>query len=125
MKSKVAAVKLTANFEANLAGVEQFWNQADAPLAYVKLINEVLDTVIPNLERHPRMGRSFLTRDIHSVEAKTIVERLKTRIGPGEIREYLTGDYLILYALIGDTVYLLSIKHHRQLSFNFDRYWPK
>lgn len=125
MKSKLAAVKLTANFEANLAGIEQFWNEADAPLAYFKLINEVLDTVIPNLERHPRMGRSFLTREIHSVEAKTIVERLKTRIGRGEIRETLTGDYLILYALIGDTVYLLSIKHHRQLSFNFDRFWPK
>lgn len=125
MKSKLAAVKLTANFEANLAGIEQFWKQADAPLAYFKLINEVLDTVIPNLERHPRMGRSFLTREIHSVEARTIGERLKTRIGRGEIRETLTGDYLILYALIGDTVYLLSIKHHRQLSFNFDRFWPK
>lgn len=125
MKSKLAAVKLTANFEANLAGVEQFWNHADVPLTYSKLINEILDTVIPNLERHPRMGRSFLTREIHSVEAKTIVERLKTRIGSGEIREYLTGDYLILYALIGDIVYLLSNKHHRQLSFNFDRFWPK
>ena len=124
MKSKLAAVKLTANFEANLAGIEQFWKEADAPLAYFKLIDEVLDTVIPNLERHPRMGRSLLTREIQSVEAKTIVERLKTRIGLGEIRETLTTDYLILYALIGDTVYLLSIKHHRQLSFNFDRFWP-
>lgn len=125
MKSKLAAVKITANFEANLASIEQFWSEADAPLAYFKLINEVLDTVIPNLERHPRMGRSFLTREIHSVEARTIVERLKTRIGRGEIRETLTSDYLILYALIGDTVYLLSIKHHRQLSFNFDRFWPE
>lgn len=125
MKSKLAAVKLTANFEANLGGIEQYWNQAHAPLAYFKLIDQVLDTVIPNLERHPRMGRSFLTPEIQSVEAKTIVERLKTRIGRGEIREYLTGDYLILYALIGDTVYLLSVKHHRQLSFNFDRFWPK
>lgn len=125
MKSKLASVKLTANFEANLADIEQFWNEADAPLAYFKLIYEVLDTVIPNLERHPRMGRSFLNREIHSVEAKTIIERLKTRIGRGEIRETLTGDYLILYALIGDTVYLLSVKHHRQLSFNFNRFWPR
>lgn len=124
MKSKLAAVKIAANFEANLAGIERFWNEADDPLAYFKLIDEVLGTVIPNLERHPRMGRFLLTREIHSVEAKTIVERLKTRIGRGEIRETLTGDYLILYALIGDTVYLLSIKHHRQLSFNFDRFWP-
>jgi hypothetical protein len=55
MKSDLAAVKLTANFEANLAGIEQFWSEADAPLAYFKLINAVLNTVIPNLD-HPRMA---------------------------------------------------------------------
>jgi hypothetical protein len=54
-----------------------------------------------------------------------VIERLKARIGRGEIREYLTGDYLILYALIGDAVYLLSIRHHRQLSFDIERFWPK
>jgi hypothetical protein len=39
------------------------------------------------------------------------------------LREYLHGDYLILYTLIGSTVYLLSIRHHRQLSFAFARLW--
>ena len=42
------------------------------------------------------------------------------------LREYLHGDYLMLYtALDADvTVYLLSIRHHRQLSFDFARLWP-
>ncbi len=32
-------------------------------------------------------------------------------------------DYLMLYALIGTTVYLLAIKHHRQLSFDLGAHW--
>ena len=39
------------------------------------------------------------------------------------LREYLHGDYLILYTLAGSTVYLLSIRHHRQLSFAFAKLW--
>ena len=37
-----------------------------------------------------------------------------------------SGDYLILYAEENksSTVYLLSIRHHRQLSFDFARMWP-
>ncbi len=29
----------------------------------------------------------------------------------------------MLYALIGTTVYLLAIKHHRQLSFDLGAHW--
>jgi hypothetical protein len=35
----------------------------------------------------------------------------------------LHGDYLILYTLTGSTAYLLSIRHHRQLSFGFAKLW--
>ena len=45
---------------------------------------------------------------------------------PDALREYLHGDYLLLYAAMDaqKTVYLLSIRHHRQLSFDFARLWP-
>ena len=38
----------------------------------------------------------------------------------------MSGDYLILYAerKTCATVYLLSIRHHRQLSFDFASLWP-
>jgi ParE toxin of type II toxin-antitoxin system, parDE len=42
---------------------------------------------------------------------------------PDALREYLHGDYLILYTLTGSTAYLLSIRHHRQLSFAFAKLW--
>ncbi len=125
MVATVAAVKLTANFEANLVAIASFWSEAGAPQRYEQLLDELLDTVIPNLEGHPQIGRPFLERPAHSVEAQTLTGRLSARVGRGELREYLASDYLILYAFIGDAVYLLAIRHHRQLSFDFEAFWPK
>jgi hypothetical protein len=38
---------------------------------------------------------------------------------PIEIREYVMTDYLLLYALAGEVIYLLAIKHQKQLAFAF------
>ncbi len=118
-----AVVKLTANFEANLAAIEAFWNSNGAPQPYDQLLADLGATVIPNLERFPRLGRPLLSRPLQSVETLDRIARLRQRLGGGELREYLTGDYLVLYAVIDRTVYLLSIKHHRQLSFDLERLW--
>ena len=123
MASKLATVKLSANFEANLGEIESFLAQLDATHAYDVLLAELAETVIPNLERFPRMGRLFLSRGAGSVETHEKIGRLAKRIGNGELREYLSGDYLLLYALIGQRVYLVSIKPSRQLSFDFERLW--
>lgn len=125
MASKRSSVKLTANFEVNLASIESFWVEADSRQSYDRLLDVLLETVIPNLEQFPKMGRLFLARQAQSVESQAVIERLKTRIGRSEIREYLMDDYLILYALIGDAVYLLSIRHHQQLSFDLEAFWSK
>ena len=125
MVAKTAAVKLTANFEANLLAIESFWSEAGAPRGYDRLLDDLLAAVIPALEMHPRIGRPLLQLPAHSVEAQTLRARLRARLGRGELREYMAGDYLILYALIGDIVYLLAIRHHRQLSFNLDAFWPQ
>jgi hypothetical protein len=33
------------------------------------------------------------------------------------------GHYLVLYAQIDGNIHLLSIKHHRKLSFDFEAHW--
>jgi plasmid stabilization system protein ParE len=121
MAPRRASVKLTANFEANLGQLEAFLLEADAAPAYDALLSDLETTVIPNLETFPRMGRPFFERSAGSVEAHAKIERLALRLGQGELREYLSGEYLLLYAFRERTVYLLSIKHHRQLSFDFAR----
>ena len=120
-------VKLTANFERNLEEAEVYLLAADAPQAFDALLLELTDTVIPNLERFPGMGSLFFRRPTRSVEASNGIDGLKRKLKAiakdGEIREYVMSHYLLLYARFDATIYLLSIRHHRQLSFDFQSYW--
>jgi plasmid stabilization system protein ParE len=123
-----ATVRLTANFEANLDGIADFWTEREAPQAYARLLEELGDTVIANLERHPRIGRKFFERTAHSVEVRNRVALLLGKFGGAEVREYLSGDYVLLYCIVeggaarkpGLIVHLLAIRHQRQLSFDFE-----
>lgn len=120
-------VKLTAHFETNLQEIDAFLQDADIPHAFDMLLDELTDTVVPNLERYPSIGRLFLERPARSVEALNGIERLTKQLDAidvnGELREYVMTHYLLLYARIGSTVYLLSIRHHRQLSFDLEGHW--
>jgi hypothetical protein len=118
-------VKLTTNFESNLASIECFLTEADAPQAYDALLDELLETVIPNLECFPDIGRAFLNREARSVETTNAVKGLRKKLtaltsDSTTLREYVMADYLLLYAQIENFIYLLAIKHYRQLSFDFD-----
>jgi plasmid stabilization system protein ParE len=118
-------VEATASFLERLDAVADFLQAAEADAALDRLLGELRDTVIPNLQRFPRLGRRFLDRAPQSVEALAQLAALPAGAA-GALREYLHGDYLILYALAEpqQLVYLLSIRHHRQLSFDFARLWP-
>lgn len=118
-------VKLTANFERNLEAIEAFLVEADAPCAYGRLLDELADALIPNLEHFPAMGRPFLERPVCSVEVANALAQLQSKLHGGELREYLFADYLVLYAQFGEVIHLLSVKHHRQLSFDFDSLWSE
>ncbi|MGZ2749338.1 type II toxin-antitoxin system RelE/ParE family toxin [Burkholderia stagnalis] len=121
-------VKLTTHFEHNLDEVEAFLLEADTPHAFDALLDELTDTVIPNLERFPGMGRLFLERPARSVEASNGIARLTQQLDViaegSELREYVMTHDLLLYAQIKGAVYLLSIRHHRQLSFDLASHWP-
>lgn len=124
-------VRFTANFEVNLAQIADFWHACDAPQAYERLLEELGETVIGNLESHPRIGRRFFARAVQSLEVRQRLAALVTRHGNAEVREYLSGDYLLLYSVAEEaasgkgrtTVHLLAIRHHRQLSFDFEGFW--
>lgn len=126
--AKQYSVQLSANFERNLADIEQFLCEADASQAYDALIDQLLGTVVPNLERFPDIGRQFLERSACSVETANALDGLRAKMlaltaDSNALREYIFADYLVLYARIGGVIYLLAIKHHRQLSFDFDAQW--
>ncbi len=101
--------------------------EAQASHAFDGLLDELSNTVIPNLESFPGIGRLFLERPAHSVEAANGTARLAKNLAlinrDGELREYLMTHYLLLYARIEGAVHLLSIRHQRQLSFDFGALW--
>ena len=115
-------VELTASFIERLESIEAFLTDAGAPQAYDKLLDGLRRTLVPNLRRFPRIGRRCLDHPPQSAEALAQLRALPPGAADA-LREYLHGDYLILYTLTGSTVYLLSIRHHRQLSFAFAKLW--
>lgn len=118
-------VELTASFLERLDAIEAFLTEADAAFAFDDLLAELRATVIPNLARFPRIGRRYLDNAPQSAEA--LAQLAAWQAGAASaLREYLHGDYLMLYTVMdaNATVYLLSIRHHRQLSFDFARLWP-
>ena len=80
MTQGLMTIKQTANFERNLADIEAFLTEADAPQAYDALLDDLLNTVIPNLERFPGLGRPFFNRAIGSAEAANAIAALKTKL---------------------------------------------
>ena len=116
--------ELTASFLERLDATLAFLVEADAGFAFDTLLAELRATVIPNLRRFPRIGRRYLANPPQSAEALAQLAALPAG-APDALREYLHGDYLMLYAVMeaDATVVLLSIGHHRQLSFDFARLW--
>jgi plasmid stabilization system protein ParE len=118
-------VELAASFLERLESIEAFLVEADAGFAFDDLLAEIRATVIPNLRRFPRIGRCYLANPPQSAEALALLAAMPAGV-PDALREYLHGDYLMLYAVMEaqETVVLLTIRHHRQLSFDFARLWP-
>ena len=118
-------VELTASFLERLASIEDFLAEADAPHAYDALLAALRETVIPNLRRFPRMGRRYLDQPPQSAEAIAQLGLLPAGAADG-LRVLGSGDRLVLYAEEnkGSSVYLLSIRHHRQLGSHFARLRP-
>lgn len=120
MAEQLYHVELTASFLERLASIEMFLEEADAAFAYDDLLAGLRTTVIPNLARFPLIGKRYLEKPPQSAEG--IAQIRKLPMGAAEsLRVYLHSDYLILYAIdpVKLTAYLLSIRHHRQLAFDF------
>ena len=113
----------TENFSANLATIETFLEPGSAS-AFPRLLERLFDEIIPTLGRFPQAGRSFLAHTIQSEKAKALVRKLRDRLKKNDdLREFVVDDYLLLYLIRGERLVFLSIKHHRQLSFDLKRFW--
>ena len=125
--TKRCTVRLTRNFRTNLEAIELFLTEQGNSQSFDSLLETLSSTIIPNLEYFPAMGRPLLERPIRSVEVANATEQTRESLvaisATTELREYLLAHYLVLYALDGAQLTLLSIRHHRQLSFDLPAMW--
>jgi hypothetical protein len=125
VKERRVTVLISANFERNLVEIEKFLSDGDARPAFDALIEHLSTDVVPTLERFPEIGADFMAKAPLSVEGRVLFERIAAMAGPdAELRQLIDSDYVILYLLRGGSLILLSIRHHRQLSFDFSGHWP-
>lgn len=126
MAEQLYRVELTASFLERLNSIEVFLTEADAAFAFDDRLTELSATVIPNLARFPYIGHCYLENPPQSAEALTQLSELPAG-AVDTLREYLHRDYLLLYAAMesNETVYLLSIRHNRQLTVDFAAHWPR
>ncbi|MBL8475057.1 MAG: type II toxin-antitoxin system RelE/ParE family toxin [Methyloversatilis sp.] len=125
MAETLHRVELTDSFLERLEVIEAFLIEADAGAAFDDLLDQLHSTVITNLARFRRIARRDLDHPPQSAEALSLLAAMPTDAADS-LRENLHGDYLMLYTAADDvaTVYLLTIRHHRQLSFDFAGLWP-
>jgi hypothetical protein len=115
----------TQNFTDNLLAIQAFFGSEDHQ-PFQRFLDRLFDEIVPRLCRFPKSGRSFLTHTIHSSECKSLVKKLRRRLNVNDdLRECIVDEYLILYLLRDKQTVFLSIKHHRQLSFDLKRFWKE
>jgi hypothetical protein len=124
MGGKRLAPLFTENFAGNLDGLRTFLGD-EGRAAFGRLLDRLFHDLVPTLCQFPRSGRAFLSHPIRSLEARTATRRLKRSLRPGDdLREFILGEYALLYLSRGRQIIFLSSKHHLQLSFDLHRFWP-
>ena len=111
------------NFSLNL-DAHRLFLEPEGRVAFERILDRLFDDIVPTLCRYAQSGRLFLKHPIRSKEARALSRKLKTFLKKGDVlREFIVDDYLIPYLDRNRQVIFLSIKHHRQLSFNLRRFW--
>lgn len=111
-------VRITHGFWAQLRDIEQFLDNTDAGHVADALIDELLNRIVPTLRAHPQFGRAYALSAIGTLGLQHLLEQLPKH-ADFELREYIRGDFLLLYANLHGRTELLAIRHHRQSA-----YWP-
>jgi len=123
MAGKQRTPVFTENFSCNLDAIRLFL-EPEGRAVFERLFNRLSDNIVPMLCRYSQSGRIFLQHPVRSKDARLLLRKLGTFLKKGgELREFVADDYLVLYLLRGTRIFFLSIKHHRQLSYDLRRFW--
>ena len=117
-----AQVCAAPHFAECLLAVHAFMVEQDAASAPARLvqIKRDLRELKTLLAWSPASGRPARFLSPNSAQASlrlAAVQQLAQSAGLPHLREYVIGSYVVLYAHSDTEVVLLSLKHHRQLTY--------
>lgn len=118
-----AKVEAAPNFLANLDAAHQFFQVQDADSADLRLtkLKADLREMIAILAWSPASGRPARFLSAKSAQATlkaNAVQQLAEQAGLPSLREYVVGQFIVLYTHSDAEVVLLALKHHRQLMYS-------
>jgi hypothetical protein len=111
-----AAVIASPPFRARMRETRKFLVEVKAIHVYHQLLIDLEQIVFPNLATFPFIGKLWLDGKVQSTEALMAIAKLPRDADRG-LRQYVHGDFTLLYAASADTIHLVSIRHHRESTF--------
>lgn len=117
-----AQVSAAPNFSANLQAVHAFMVAQDAASAQARLLQlkrdlREMQTLLAWSPASGRPARFLRANSMQGSLRLAAVQQLAQSAGLPHLREYVIGSHVVLYAHSDIEVVLLSIKHHRQLTY--------
>ena len=117
-----AQVSAAPNFAVSLQAVHAFMVTQDAASAPARLaqLKRDLREMKTLLAWSPASGRPARFLRANSAQGSlrlAAVQQLAQSAGLPHLREYVIGSHVVLYAHSDTEVVLLSLKHHRQLTY--------
>ena len=120
-----AKVEAAPNFLANLDAAHQFFqiqdaNTADARLAKLKADLREMIAILAWSPASGRPARFLSAKSAQATLKANAVQQLAEQAGLPHLREYIVGQFIVLYAHSDAEVVLLALKHQRQLMYSAD-----
>ena len=120
-------VRILGCFDTRLTDIERYCDRTGRLETFGLLVESLHDRALPLLRRFPAIGRRVLNTNPDTVHAllayEQIVDATVLTSSTPELREYIFDDYVLLYLLTDDTIYLVSIRHSKEVSFDFEYLW--
>ncbi len=115
-RARKTRVLVTHSFELDLERIERFLTGIGAAHRVDELVDDLVELVIPLLERLPRVGHLFHDRLLDE-EGRVLFDRMKRRLDTREARTLVRGDFIVLYLVSDSVVHLVGARHHREGGF--------
>jgi hypothetical protein len=92
---------------------------ADSGSRLAAFNEDLFERIVPALERHADIGRAYALRKLGSeTEARLLAEFAPLLAASSAVaREWVEREFTILYLVTPDKVFLVNLKHHRQLGY--------